>query len=91
MARWRYLQVQLLKQQPMPHKRILKQLPIQRKEENKMNYDNQRLKTIQKFKAFYHQKLKEEPTELGESLIQAKIQELDNEEKQILQRFDVKI
>ena len=73
----------------MPHKRIRKQLYVQRKEETTMNYNNQRLKTIKELKTFYHKKLKEGNTELGEALIKAKIKELESEEKNILKQCDV--
>ena len=54
-----------------------------------MNYNNQRLKTIKELKTFYHKKLKEGNTELGEALIKAKIKELESEEKNILKQCDV--
>ena len=56
-----------------------------------MNLDNQRLREIQEFKAFYNERLEDEPTELGIDLIQAKIVELENEEKEILKRCKVEI
>ena len=54
-----------------------------------MNLDNQRLRDIQTFKAFYNARLNDEPTELGRDLIQMKLNELETEEKQILERSNV--
>ena len=49
-----------------------------------MNLDNQRLREIQEFKAFYNARLKEENTELVIYLINSKIKQLETEEKEIL-------
>ena len=56
-----------------------------------MNLDERRLKEIKEYKTFYYQKMKEDPTELGKELIQGKIEELEHEEKEILERCKVKI
>ena len=51
-----------------------------------MNLDEQRLKEITEFRAFYKAKLEEENTELGRELIQVQIQKLDEEKEDILKR-----
>jgi hypothetical protein len=56
-----------------------------------MNLDNERLRDIQQFKAFYHNRLEDEPTELGKDLIEMKLKELETEEKEILKRCKVEI
>ena len=56
-----------------------------------MNMDESRLKEIQEYKKFYQIKLNEDNTELGKDLIQSKINKLEEEEKEILERCDVKI
>ena len=56
-----------------------------------MNIDEQRLKEIKEYKTFYQKKLEEDNTELGVRLIQAKIEDLDEEEKEILKRCKVKV
>lgn len=54
-----------------------------------MNIDNQRLKEIQRMLSVYHKRLHETDS-IGESFqIQANIEELEKEEKQILKRYDV--
>ena len=55
-----------------------------------MNLDETRLKEIQQFKLFYQARLKEENTELGVTLIQGKLKELNTEETEILERCKVK-
>lgn len=54
-----------------------------------MNIDESRLKEIQEYKAFYNARLDEDNTELGKDLIQSKINKLEEEEKEILNRCDV--
>ena len=56
-----------------------------------MNFDECRLKEIQEYKKFYQIKLDEDNTELGKDLIQSRINKLEEEEKEILNRCDVKI
>ena len=56
-----------------------------------MNLDNQRLREIQQFKKFYLERLKEDNTELEQDLLQIQYNKLENEEKEILERSDVKI
>ena len=56
-----------------------------------MNYDESRLKEIQEYKAFYNARLNEDNTELSRDLIQSRINKLEKEEKEILNRCDVKI
>lgn len=56
-----------------------------------MNFDETRLKEIQEYKAFYNARLDEDNTELGRDLIQSQINKLEKEEKEILNRCDVKI
>lgn len=56
-----------------------------------MNLDETRLKEIQEFKTFYHNKLETEDTEIGKLLLQEKIKELTIEENDILQRCKVEI
>ena len=56
-----------------------------------MNLDNQRLREIQQFKKFYKERLKEDNTELEQDLLQIQYNKLENEEKEILERSDVKI
>ena len=51
-----------------------------------MNLDERRLKDIQQYKAFYYQKLSTADTELSKDLIEAKIEILESEEKDILKR-----
>ena len=51
-----------------------------------MNRDEQRLREITEFRAFYEIKLKEENTDLGKDLIQVQIQKLDDEKEDILKR-----
>lgn len=53
--------------------------------------DKQRLKEIKEYKTFYQKKLEEDNTELGVRLIQAKIEDLDEEEKEILKRCKVEV
>ena len=52
----------------------------------KVNLDEQRLREITEFRAFYEMKLKEENTDLGKDLIQVQIQKLDEEKEDILKR-----
>ena len=47
-----------------------------------MNMDESRLKEIQEYKAFYNARLDEDNTELGKDLIQSKINQLEDEEKE---------
>ena len=54
-----------------------------------MNIDNQRLKEIQTFKAFYHARLEESETELETDLLNIQLDKLDDEEQEILKRCDV--
>ena len=56
-----------------------------------MNLDEQRLREIKEYKAFYNARLKEDNTELGTMLINSKIEELETEEKEILKRCKVEI
>ena len=56
-----------------------------------MNLDNQRLREIQQYKKFYSERLKEDNTELEQDLLQIQYNKLENEEKEILERSDVKI
>ena len=56
-----------------------------------MNLDNQRLREIQQYKKFYSERLKEDNTELEQDLLQIQYNKLANEEKEILERSDVKI
>ena len=56
-----------------------------------MNQDNARLREIQQFKKFYSERLKEDNTELEQDLLQIQYNKLENEEKEILERSDVKI
>ena len=56
-----------------------------------MILDNQRLREIQQFKKFYLERLKEDNTELEQDLLQIQYNKLENEEKEILERSDVKI
>ena len=54
-----------------------------------MNIDNRRLREIQSELVFYHQRLKEAET-ISDSLIyQGKIDILEKEEQDILNRYDV--
>ena len=54
-----------------------------------MNIDNRRLREIQTELKFYHKQLNEAET-ISDSLIyQGKIESLEREEKDILQRYDV--
>ena len=54
-----------------------------------MNQDNQRLKEIQEFKKFYKSKINEAETELESDMLQVQFNKLEEEEKEILKRFDV--
>ena len=54
-----------------------------------MNLDEQRLREITEFRAFYEIKLNEENTDLGKDLIQVQIQKLDDEKEDILKRCNV--
>lgn len=54
-----------------------------------MNLDNQRLREIQQFKQFYKARLEEDNTELEKDLLQIRYDELETEEKEILERNDV--
>lgn len=54
-----------------------------------MNFDNQRLREIQQYKKFYKERLKEDNSELEKDLLQIKYEELETEEKEILERNDV--
>ena len=56
-----------------------------------MNQDNVRLREIQQYKKFYSERLKEDNTELEQDLLQIQYNKLENEEKEILERSDVKI
>ena len=56
-----------------------------------LNIDEQRLKEIQEYKRFYQMKLDEDNTELGVNLIKTKIEDLENEEKEILKRCKVEL
>ena len=56
-----------------------------------LNIDEQRLKEIQEYKQFYKMKLDEDNTELGVNLIKMKIEDLENEEKEILKRCKVEL
>ena len=51
-----------------------------------MNLDEQRLREITEFRAFYEMKLKEETSDLGKDLIQCQINKLDEEKEDILKR-----
>jgi len=69
-----------------------KQMPNTRKQELVLlNLDEQRLKEIQEYKRFYQMKLDEDNTELGVNLIKTKIEDLENEEKEILKRCKVEL
>jgi len=69
-----------------------KQMPNTRKQELVLlNLDEQRLKEIQEYKRFYQMKLDEDNTELGVNLIKMKIEDLENEEKEILKRCKVEL
>ena len=54
-----------------------------------MNLDNQRLREIQQAKLFYKKRLAEDNTELEQDLLQIKYNQLETEEKEILERSDV--
>ena len=54
-----------------------------------MNADNQRLKTIQQLKNGYKHKIEEADNMVDMLHYLDKIDELSNEEKQILERFDL--
>lgn len=56
-----------------------------------MNLDERRLKDIQESKVFYKARLKEDNTDLGVELIKCKIEGLNEEEKDILERCKVKV
>lgn len=56
-----------------------------------MNMDNQRLKDIQIFKKIYYRELDKANTISDCLTIQAHIDELETEEKEILSRCDVRI
>ena len=56
-----------------------------------MNYDNMRLREIQMFKSVYHHELDKCDSIRDCILIQDKIDELDKEEKEILDRFKVEL
>ena len=56
-----------------------------------MNLDNERLRDIQRFKAVYGKELDKADTIEDCLILQGKIDELENEEKQILERFKVEI
>ena len=56
-----------------------------------LNIDEQRLKEIQEYKRFYQMKLDEDNTDLGVNLIKMKIEDLENEEKEILKRCKVEV
>ena len=56
-----------------------------------MNLNNQRLREIQQYKKFYQARLREDNTELERDLLQIKYEQLETEEKEILERCDVKI
>ena len=56
-----------------------------------MNADNQRLREIQQYKRFYKARLEEDNTELEHDLLTIKYEQLETEEKEILERCDVKI
>ena len=56
-----------------------------------MNVDNVRLREIQQFKKFYKERMKENNTELEQDPLQIQYNKLENEEKEILERSDVKI
>ena len=67
-------------------------MPNTRKQELVLlNLDEQRLKEIQEYKRFYQMKLDEDNTELGVNLIKTKIEDLENEEKEILKRCKVEV
>ena len=67
-------------------------MPNTRKQELVLlNLDEQRLKEIQEYKRFYQMKLDEDNTELGVNLIKMKIEDLENEEKEILKRCKVEL
>lgn len=51
-----------------------------------MNLDERRLQEITQYKAFYHKRLKEEPTPLGKDLIEMQLRKLDEEQTEILKR-----
>ena len=91
LAQRRQNQMQLPIKQPMPNKRIRKQLYVQRKEETTMNYDNRRLKEIQSEKLVWQDQL-EKATSISDCLAyKGKLDLLESEEKEILSRCDVKI
>ena len=54
-----------------------------------MNQDNQRLKEIQEFKKFYKSRMDEAETEFESDILQVQFNKLEEEEKEILKRFDV--
>ena len=56
-----------------------------------MNADNVRLREIQQYKRFYKARLSEDNTELERDLLTIKYEQLETEEKEILERCDVKI
>ena len=56
-----------------------------------MNLDNQRLKEIQTFKAFYNARLSEAETVLERDLLQIQLTKLNEEETEILERCDVHV
>lgn len=56
-----------------------------------MNFDNQRLKDIQLFKKIYYKEFEKAETVSDCVNIRAHIDELEKEEKEILERFDVKL
>ena len=56
-----------------------------------MNFDNCRLREIQVFKGIYRKELNKSNTESEREQIQSKIDELTQEEKEILNRCDVRL
>lgn len=56
-----------------------------------MNLDERRLGEIKRYKQFYHQRLNEADSPLSKDLIEAKLEQLTEEETQILKRCKVEI
>lgn len=56
-----------------------------------MNLDERRLGEIKRYKQFYYQRLEDADTPLSRDFIEAKIEQLSEEEEQILKRCKVEI
>ena len=60
-----------------------------KKEEDNMNYDNRRLKEIQQEKHFFTALLEKAKNESEKQTYTGKLELLEKEEKEILERYDV--